>query len=568
MRVILPAMCAMTLAGCVVAAATKPLVGAYYFPGWHVKPPIKPLCPGGSPERVGEWRYAIMNAAKPRPLCGFYDDSDVRLWDYYVDWMAGCGIDFIAFDWYYNARQQFLYEALDRGFLHSPKRNMLKFCLHWCNHGGNWWHKPLDQSRSALCEMIDEVCHRYFHLPNYLKIDGKPVFMIYEIDTLLGFGGCDGVRESLRAMRDIAKKHGHRGLYLVAVYSSFSAAYIRMLKDLGFDAFCAYTYAGVRPPDVAWYSKAWPYRETVDMICSDVYPFLKRIGVKYGIPYWPTVFSGWDDRPRAGLENAFVLTENDPKEFARMFRSALENVNTKSGVVIIEAWNEWGEGAHIEPSREHGFAYLEQIACTLGKDFKNPRVPSVEEIRSWSILSEDELRTAHENESKPWPVKKVERVHLSSSYSVPDVSMPVVFDFAAGGIPLESVVFSGLQVLERTERGLVLVSTNVDPQVILPRISIPAKQVRLVSVEARVIEKQPGNPEPAIELYWQTGRIREFTPYCSVKLPFVVDGRCMLSTDDIMTWSAGGDPILRIRLDLGDHPGNKYLLTKLTLSAI
>ncbi|MDH7600595.1 MAG: glycoside hydrolase family 99-like domain-containing protein [Armatimonadota bacterium] len=558
---------AIVIAGCASAASVKTIVGVYYFPGWHIKPPIAPLCPGGPPDRVGEWRYAIMNAAKPRPLCGFYDDSDVRLWDYYIDWMRGCGIDFIAFDWYYNARQQFLYEALDRGFLHSSKRSNMKFCLHWCNHGGNWWHKPLDQSQSALREMMDEVCHRYFHLPNYLKLDGRPVFMIYDPDTLLRFGGRQVVRESLRMLHSVAQEHGFRGVYLVAVNSSCSASYIKMLRDLGFDAFCAYTYAWMRPASVAWYSKAWPYREVTDMMCTDVYPFLRRIGNRYGIPYWPTTFSGWDDRPRAGLENAFVLTGNDPGEFGRMFRSALDNVNPRSAVVMVEAWNEWGEGACIEPSKEHGFAYLDQIARALGKSFKNPKVPTPDEIHAWSILEPDELKVACENESKPWPVKSVERIRLASNYDVPDVPMPIVFDFTASGMPLESLILNGLQVLERTDRGLLLVSNAVDPQVILPTVSIPTAQVKSITVAAQLLEKAPGNPEPPVEIYWQTGKIPEFTPYCSVKIPFEASGISTLLTEEIMTWISGGTPILRIRLDLGEHPGNKFLLKRLVLSS-
>lgn len=543
----------------------KPMVGVYYFPGWHIKPPIKPLCPGGPPENIGEWRYAIMKAAKPRPLCGFYDDSDPRLWDYYIDWMADFGIDFLAFDWYYNARQQFLYEALDRGFLQSEKRDRIRFCLHWCNHGGNWWHKPLDQSKAALVEMMDEVCHRYLHLPNYLKIDDKPVFMIYDIDMLLAFGGPDEVKMSLKAMHDVARNHGFGGLYLVAVYSSCSSAYIKMLKSLGFDAFCAYTYAWMRPPAVAWYSKAWPYSEVVEMVCRDLHPFLRRMGERYGIPYWPTTFSGWDDRPRAGLDNAFVLTGNDPSEFGRMLRSALENVDTRYPVVMVEAWNEWGEGAHIEPSKEHGFGYLEQIAAALGKKTGTPRIPSSDEVRAWSILNEDEIKLANENESKPWPVKPVERIRLASSYDVANVTMPIVFDFSEGGISLDSITFTGLKVQERTKLGLTLASEAYDPQLVLPAISVPSKSIKRLIVEAKLVEKAPGCPEPALELYWQTGLIPEFTPYCSVKLPLEVNGVSCIATDEIMSWASSGSPVVRIRLDLGEHPGNKFLLCRIAL---
>ena len=567
--------CGFALAACVLFAGEStsgaqagPLVGVYYFPGWHVKPPIKPLCPGGPPEKVGEWRYAIMNAPKPRPLCGFYDDSDPRLWDYYIDWMASHGIDFLAFDWYYNDRQQFLYEALDRGLLQSAKCDRIKFCLHWCNHGGNWWQKPMNQSKAALVEMIDEVCHRYFHRPNYLRIGGRPVFIIYDIDILLGFGGRDGVRESLRAMRAVAKEHGFGGLYLVACYSSNSSAYVRMLKELGFDAFCAYTYSWMRPPRIAWNSKTCPYNEVVDLAVRDLYPFLERMGSRYGIPYWPTTFSGWDDRPRAGLEGAFVLTDNTPAEFGRMFRSALAHVNQASPVVMVEAWNEWGEGAHIEPSEEHGFGYLREIARALGRKPGNERLPSPEEIRSWSILDEDEIKTARENESKPWPVKPVMRVNLAASYDAPEAEMPVVFDLTQTGLPADKLVLNGVEISGRSEEGAVFITTDRDPGIILPAVSVPARQVKRVIVEASLLEKPSADaPEPVLELYWQTRLIPEFTPYCSVKLPLSPDGRITMSTDEIMTWLSGGTPVTRLRLDLGEVAGNRFLVRRVMLSA-
>ena len=541
----------------------KPMVGVYYFPGWHIKPPIKPLCPGGPPAEVGEWRYAVMKAAKPRPLCGFYDESDPRLWDYYIDWMTGHGIDFVAFDWYYNAGQQFLYEALDRGLLQAAKCDQVKFCLHWCNHGGLWWQKPMDQSKPALVEMIDEVCHRYFHRPNYLRIDRKPVFMIYDIDALLGFGGRDGVKESLKAMRAVAKEHGFGDLYVVAVYSAASSAYIKMLKDLGFDAFCAYTYSWMRAPRVAWHSKSYPYGEIVDMAAADLYPFLERMGKLHGIPYWPTTFSGWDDRPRAGLENAIVLTDNTPAQFGRLFKGALGHVNAASPVVMVEAWNEWGEGANIEPSKEHGFGYLKEIASAVGIKPGIERTPSPAEIKSWSILTDEELRIARANESKPWPVKETSWIKLGESRAAPDVKMPVVFDLSAGGVPTEELTLNGVEIVERGKEGAVCSTTSGDPSVILPKMEVPARQVKRIVIGCRLLDKPSANqPAPVLELYWSTGRIPEFTPYCSVKLPLSPDGEVTIHTDEIMTWTSGGTPVTRIRIDLGDAPGNRFLVRR------
>lgn len=128
------------------------------------------------------------------------------------------------------------------------------------------------------------------------------------------------MRENLKALRERTRKQGLPGLYLVAVYSYASASHIGMLKDLGYDAFCAYTNVGLRDVSVRWDSKNIPCETSVDNMVRGVHPFLTRVGREKGIPYWPSVFSGWDDRPRAGLESAVVTTGNTPERFGAKFR--------------------------------------------------------------------------------------------------------------------------------------------------------------------------------------------------------------------------------------------------------
>jgi len=163
----------------------KTMVGVYYFPGWYRD---KPAVMESGYQDSSEWRSAIAKAAHPRPLCGFYDDSNPAVWDYFDRWIGSHGIDFIAFDWYYNVGQEFLSDSLDKGFLGCKASDKVEFCLNWCNHGGPWWKVQIDQTVGQLEKMIDLACERYFNRPNYLRIDGKPVIMIYETDMLQATG--------------------------------------------------------------------------------------------------------------------------------------------------------------------------------------------------------------------------------------------------------------------------------------------------------------------------------------------------------------------------------------------
>lgn len=541
------------------SAEVKPMVGVYYFPGWY----RAAQNPAGE---SSEWRSAIMKAAVPRAACGFYNDADPRLWGYYIPWMSTHGIDFIAFDWYYNAGQEYLYESLDRGFLQAKKADDVKFCIHWCNHGGGWWLQPLDQSKPAVLEMTDLLCSRYFHRPNYLRIGGRPVFMIYDINQLLSFGGWDGVRDALTAMRQRVREKGFPGVHLVAVYASNSPEYIAMLKDLGFDAFTAYTYCWMRPPSVTWDTPAVPYPDLAEMLAECHYPSLRRTSEQVGLPYWPATFPGWDDRPRAGVEKAFMNVGCTPEAFARMLRGAAKQVNPASPVMMVEAWNEWGEGACIEPSKQDGFGYLKALAEVLGKKSPNQTLPSAEEIASWSVLTPEELKEAEENESKPWPAKKPKWAPVGKSFEVPDAKMPHVFDFTEGGISFDTVGFAAVSLKERTSEGAWFETTGGDPMIILPEVRIPMRQIKRITVEGKMIGGERRIDERRIEFYWATGLMPEFCAFASTGVEWPKQGGPSIDVSDIVCWHKTGTPLLRLRIDPCPGPGMRFLIRRVVLS--
>ena len=78
-------------------------------------------------------------------------------------------------------------------------------------------------------------------------------------------------------------------------------------------------------------------------------------------PRFDTVFPGWDNTARRG-EDAWVVHGNTPASYEEWLRVAVNRTFTRpedQRVVFINAWNEWAEGAHLEPDRKHGRGFLE-----------------------------------------------------------------------------------------------------------------------------------------------------------------------------------------------------------------
>ena len=72
-------------------------------------------------------------------------------------------------------------------------------------------------------------------------------------------------------------------------------------------------------------------------------------------------FSDWDNSPRKSY-NAIIMTGASPEKFRKYFTRLLQKAKEiKSPMIVINAWNEWAEGAYLEPDERYRYGYLEAI---------------------------------------------------------------------------------------------------------------------------------------------------------------------------------------------------------------
>ena len=76
---------------------------------------------------------------------------------------------------------------------------------------------------------------------------------------------------------------------------------------------------------------------------------------------------GWDNTPR-GADRAHVFVNAEPANYGRWLRTLVERARASprdDRLIFVNAWNEWGEGCHLEPDMRYGRTFLEATARAL-----------------------------------------------------------------------------------------------------------------------------------------------------------------------------------------------------------
>lgn len=266
--------------------------------------------------------------------------------------------------------------------LEKPFQEVLKsgnpdfpFMLCWANqnwHTKFWNIDKTMQPKENLIEQCyggleDYTTHFYsllqaFKDSRYLKIDNKPMFMIYKP---LVFSDVDVF---INLWQKLAKENGLEGLYFIGHTTDFENDSNYILSK-GFDAINS-----SRHYDIVKYQKL--IKKTLNKIVRKIYhrPLVYRYSTakKYFITenekqnnVIPTILPNWDHTPRTG-NSGLVLTNSSPYFFEQVVNEAIKVVQGKQldkRIIFIKSWNEWGEGNHMEPDLKFGKGYLEKLKC-------------------------------------------------------------------------------------------------------------------------------------------------------------------------------------------------------------
>jgi lipopolysaccharide biosynthesis protein len=260
----------------------------------------------------------------------------------------------------------------------SSKKPDFPFCLCWANE--NWTRAWDGGAKNVLLEqhysIEDDLNHiKYlltvFEDERYIKIDGKPVFLIYNTDVF------PDIEATVALWRKKTVEYGFKDLYLIRV-ESFNKNIIP--DSIGFDA--AVEFA----PD-------WKTLNNTKVIGRNlINKVLQKIGViddiylrhkvieysdmvttmlkkKEKFEKWIRCVTPNFDNTARRDKNGLILVNSTPEKYGEWLKEIAVQTDKKfvgeERILFINAWNEWGEGNHLEPDLKWSRAYLEQTKLVL-----------------------------------------------------------------------------------------------------------------------------------------------------------------------------------------------------------
>jgi hypothetical protein len=150
-------------------------------------------------------------------------------------------------------------------------------------------------------------------------------------------------------MRHACRQSGFDGLTLLGEYRGLDANHLKLMKQLGLD----YTFA------YCWHVKNNPTPEQAIVAQMDYIAKTQAMGI---LPQVVTVSQAW-----SGWRDEGSIWKIPPRDFETLLRKAqafvatLPSTELGSRMLLLDNWNEWGEGHYLAPYREYGFGYLDAV---------------------------------------------------------------------------------------------------------------------------------------------------------------------------------------------------------------
>lgn len=281
------------------------------------------------------------------------------------------GVDgFIMYHYWFGYGRKIFEKPVES--LLSSTRIDIEFSLCWANH--TWvtsWHgrEPEELIRQNYPGEEDWHAHieyliQFFRDARYSVIDNRPVLYIYNPSEISNYD------QMIDYWDTYLKANGFNGIYVVEYISSKNKALASEKSSAVMEFEPLYTmFFDISKISLAKRALAKMMHrldfQSYDELWAHI---LNRTRTYSGKPIIRACNCAWDNSPRKHYDS-MIVKGSTPLKFeeylARLMTYSRENVSDK--YLVINAWNEWSEGAYLEPDKHNGFGYLEAIRNARAK---------------------------------------------------------------------------------------------------------------------------------------------------------------------------------------------------------
>lgn len=357
-------------------ADDAPRVLAFYLPQYHPFPENDQWWGKGftewtnvskaTPQFVGHYQPRL-----PGEL-GFYDLRVPEVLQAQAALARSAGVDAFCFHYYWFGGKRLLERPLD-AFVADPAID-LPFALCWANE--NWTRRwdgdeqdilmAQDHSPEDDLALLDDLA-RYMASPRYVRVGGRPLLILYRPDTL------PDAAATLERWRDRARERGLGELFILCTNAFGYSAW----REAGFDGQVEF------PPHTL---KKGEITESVERLNPDfngrVYDYdavvqdrIAALESRTDPRIYPGLMPSWDNearKPSCGN----IFHQATPQRFHDWAGAALDCsvrlAPADERLVFVNAWNEWGEGAYLEPDRWLGHASAQALRNAVASRAPTP----------------------------------------------------------------------------------------------------------------------------------------------------------------------------------------------------
>lgn len=361
----------------------NPQIIAFYLPQYHPTPDNDKWWGKGFTEwtNVGRAKPLFRGHYQPKVPAdlGYYDLRLPEIKKEQARLASEAGVNGFCYYHYWFGNGKIELEKPFESVLDAAEPS-LPFCLCWANE--SWYQKMWNKDGSVcgkkiLAEQLypgkgDNESHFYYLLKafqdeRYIKIKGKPIFVIYRPLDILN------LHEMMEQWQQLAKENGLPGIHFVGYTDKAGEEYNRIEKlNLDGIIICNLAEPLYRSKKRSILRKSWIHLKRLLLNRPTVIPYKRAI--KYLCPdrseqkgIYPTLIPNWDHTPRSG-RGGYLYHKATPDLFYMHAKEVLAKTRLKDGddnLIFLKSWNEWGEGNYMEPDLKFGHGYINALSKAI-----------------------------------------------------------------------------------------------------------------------------------------------------------------------------------------------------------